>query len=156
MFNTIFANDVQNTLDLFRRSMDQFFDGFDASSGAISDGGQRTFTPTFEAGWTDDKLSLRVVLPAVSEKDVKVTVQGNQLLLEGERKAPEGFSANGYSCLPYGKFFRAIDLPNSLDLDKMSCRLHDGVLDVEIPVKAEMKPRQIPVSGVESRKALAA
>jgi hypothetical protein len=41
MFKTIFANDVRNTLDLFRRSMDQFFDGFDASSRAISDGSER-------------------------------------------------------------------------------------------------------------------
>jgi len=156
MFNTIFTDDVRNTLDLFRRSMDQFFGSSSASSGTTSDG-DWTFAPAFESAWTGDKLNLRVVLPGVSEKAVKVTVQGNQLLIEGERKAPENLSANGsYSYLAYGKFFRAIDLPNRLDLEKVSCRLHDGVLDIEIPVKAEMKPREIPVSGSESRKALAA
>jgi HSP20 family protein len=132
--------------------MDRFFNGSSAS-----DESEWTFTPAFETGWTDDKLNLRVVLPGVSEKDVKATVQGNQLLIEGERKAPENFSVNGgYSYLTYGKFLRAIYLPNHLDLNKMSCRLHDGVLDIEIPIKAEMKPRVIPVAGAGSPRALAA
>jgi hypothetical protein len=38
----------------------------------------------------------------------------------------------------------------------MSCRLHNGVLDIEIPIDAEMKPRVIPVAGAESPRALAA
>ncbi len=155
MFNTFFSDDVRRTLELLRRSMDEFFGGPLAVS--ASDGSESSFVPAFEAGWTDDKLNLRVVLPGVTEKDVKVTVQGNQLMIEGERKAPENFSANGgFSFLPYGKFFRAIDLPSRLDLEKVSCRLHDGVLDIEIPVKAQMKPRVIPIGAGESRKALAA
>jgi len=153
MFNSMFVDDVRDMLDFFRRSMDQFFNTLPMT---ISDGNETAFSPNFEAGWTDDKMSLRVVLPGVTEKDLKVTVQGNRLLVEGERKAPENFSANGYSYLAYGKFCRAIDLPDSVDLDKISCRLHDGVLDVEIPVKAEMKPRQIPVAAGETRKAIAA
>src|SRR5712692_6186880 len=119
MFNTIFVDDVRNSLDLIRRSMDQFLGGVSASSGTPADGTEWTFTPAFEAGWTADKMNLRVVLPGISEKDVKVTVQGNHLLIEGERKTPENFSANGYSYLAYGKFFRAIDLPDTLDLDKV-------------------------------------
>jgi HSP20 family protein len=152
MFITMFADEACKTLDPLFRSMDRFFNGSSAS-----DESEWTFTPAFETGWTDDKLNLRVVLPGVSEKDVKATVQGNQLLIEGERKAPENFSANGgYSYLTYGKFFGAFHLPNHLDLNKMSCRLHNGVLDIEIPIDAEMKPRVIPVAGAESPRALAA
>ncbi len=139
-----------------RRSLDELFSGPFATT---TPGNQEvSFVPSFEAGWTDEKLNLRVILPGVSEKDVRISVQGYQLLVEGERKAPEGFSTNGgFSSLPYGKFFRAIDLPSRLDLDKVNCRLRDGVLDIEIPVKAEMKPRVIPIdTGYEERKALAA
>jgi HSP20 family protein len=153
MFDRMLVADVLNAL----RPMESFFGASSAFSGTISDGSEWSFTPAFEVASTDDQLNLRVVLPGVSEKDVKVMVQGNQLLIEGERKSPENLSSSGgYSYLSYGKFFRAIDLPDRLDLDKMSCRLHDGVLDIEIPVKAEMKPRQIPVIGSGSRKAFAA
>ena len=151
MFNITFVDDVRKTLDPLFRSMDRYFDG-----SSVSNESESTFMPPFEIGWTGDKLNLRVVLPGVSEKDVKVTVQGYQLLIEGERKVSENLSANGGSYLAYGKFFRAINLPNHLDLDKVSCRLHDGVLDIEIPVKAETKPRVIPVAGAESPKSLAA
>ena len=155
MFNRIFVDDVGGTLHLLRRSMGDFFGGTAAASAL--DGSEWTSVPAFEAGWSEDKLNLRVVLPGVSEKDVKVTVQGNQLQVEGDRKAPEKFSTNGgFSYLPYGKFFRAIDLPTRLDFEKVSCQLHDGVLDIEIPVKAEMKPRVIPISAGESNTALAA
>ena len=36
-------------------------------------------------------LNLRVVLPGVTQKDITMTVQGNTLTLQGERKAPENW-----------------------------------------------------------------
>jgi HSP20 family molecular chaperone IbpA len=36
---------------------------------------------------TKNFLNLRAILPSVAEKDVKVSVQNNQLVIEGERKA---------------------------------------------------------------------
>ena len=43
----------------------------------------------------DRHLNLPVVVPGVAENEMKVTLQGNQLVLEGERKAPEYFTSNG-------------------------------------------------------------
>ena len=82
MFNITFVDDVRKTLDPLFRSMDRYFDG-----SSVSNESESTFMPPFD-DWLDwpDKLNLRVVLPGVSEKDVKVTVQGYQLLIEGERK----------------------------------------------------------------------
>lgn len=160
MFDTMFARDIQQTLEHFRRTMDQALSDFFAPSGAPStapDGTAWTFTPTVETGWNDDYLNLRVVLPGVGENDLKVNIQGNQLVIEGERKQPENFARNGGSLrLPYGKFHRAIDLPNGLDQERVQCRLHDGVLDIQLPIAEAMKPRRIPIEGAESRKAIAA
>jgi HSP20 family protein len=113
-----------------------------------------TFTPAIESGWTDDHLNMRVVLPAVTQKDVRVSVQGNQLIISGERRAPENFAKDGSLSqqLLYGKFERVLDLPNGLNLDKLQAQLHDGVLDIRIPVAESVKPRQIQIStGVEHK-----
>jgi HSP20 family protein len=156
------SRDFQQTLDQFRRSVDQMFEGFFGSPWTPTARVENTnwaFTPVVETGWTDDYLNLRAVLPGVSEKDVKVSVTGNQLVIEGERKAPENFATSGGGTrLFYGKFYRAIDLPNGLDLEKVNCRLHDGVLDISIPLTAAMKPKHIPiqVEAGEQRKAIAA
>lgn len=157
LFNTL--ADVRSTLDHFRRSFDQMFESFFGSTayrGLGTDGTEWSFTPAVETGWTDEALNLRVILPGVTDKDVNLSVQGNQLIIEGERKAPENFGETSRTQLTYGKFRRTVDLPNGLDLEKVHCRLHDGVLDIQIPVTAAMKPRRIPISSGVERKALAA
>ncbi len=70
-------------------------------------------------------LRLRAILPGVSQNDLKVSVRNNQLILEGE-----GFDKNMFPPLSYGKFYTSVSLPAGLDLDKLNCRLHDGVLDI--------------------------
>jgi HSP20 family protein len=160
MFDSMFSRDIQQTLEHFRRTMDQALSDFFAPSafrGTSAEGTDWTFTPLVETGWNDDYLNLRVVLPGVGESDLKVNIQGNQLVIEGERKEPENFAKNGGSLRqPYGKFYRAIDLPNGLNQERIQCRLHDGVLDIQLPIAESMKPRRIPIEGTESRKAIAA
>jgi HSP20 family protein len=161
MLNTAFSNDIRQTLDHFRRSVDQLFDNFygypaDRASGGASDRRDWTFSPVLETGWTDNALHLRAILPGVRQEDVNVNLQGNQLLISGERKAPEGFEKNAFTQLAYGKFATAVTLPNGLDVNKVNCRLHDGVLDIVVPVSEAMKPRQIPIEAGPQQKALGA
>lgn len=156
MLNTAYTNDIRQALDHFRRSVDQLFGDYNTSP-ENARGGETAcewnFRPLLETGWTDSALHLRCILPGVSEKDMKVSLQGNQLVIEGERKVPEGFQ-NGYTRLPYGKFYTAVDLPSGLDFDQLSCRLHDGVLDIEVPVAEAMKPRDVPISTGEGRRSI--
>ncbi len=158
MLHSLIEADIRQTLDHFRRSVDQLFENFFSFAPRTVEAAEWTFSPAVESYWTDDNLKLRVVLPGVDEKDVKVTLQGNQLVIEGERKAPEGMSTSRYTSvwLPYGRFYRTVDLPNGLDLDKLSCRLNSGILEVTIPVAEAMKPRRIQITAGEERKAISA
>jgi HSP20 family protein len=144
----MFARSFWDEFGDFRRSFDQLFDQFYHSSrrNATGERADWTFTPAVETGWSDDHLNLRVILPGVTEKNLNVRVQGNQLVVSGERPAPENFGNEVYQLISYGKFERNLDLPNGLDLDKLQAHLHDGVLDIRIPVAQAMKPRQIQIS----------
>ncbi len=161
MLNTLFANDVRQTLDQFRRSVDQMFEnfyGYQNQPAAASGSGERTwtFSPLVESGWTDSHLKLRAILPGVPDKDVRVSVQNNQLVIEGERKAPEGFDRNAFTQLAYGKFYTALTLPSGLDLDHVNCRLQNGVLDIQVPISEASKPRQIQIQSGATQKAIGA
>ncbi len=151
MFDTMFSRDVQHTLDHFRRSVDQLFDSFygptfrSQSTPDRADQVSSVFSPVIESGWSEHELHLRCILPGVGERDVNVSVTGNQLTIEGERKAPEGWTKGAAPRLSYGRFQASLILPNGLDLNKVSCRMHDGVLDIAIPVAEQMKPRRIEV-----------
>jgi HSP20 family protein len=158
MLSTLLTNDVRQTLDQFRRSVDQMFDNFYGQalpSGSAASGERTwTFSPVMESGWDDHYLNLRAILPGVAEKDVHVTVQNNQLVIEGERKAPEGFDKNAFTQLAYGKFYAALTLPTGLDVDHVSCRLWNGILEIQLPITEASKPKQIQIQTGEERKAI--
>jgi HSP20 family protein len=161
MTSTFLAGDARQTLDHFRRSVDQLFENFygvPAESGRsmLQGNGQWTFSPVLETAWSDSNLNLRAILPGVSQQDLKVSVQNNQLIMEGERKAPETFKSNAHAQLAYGKFYAAVTLPSGLNVDKLTCRLQDGVLDIQIPMSEQMRPRQIQIQSGESRKSISA
>jgi len=162
MMNSVLTGDVRQTLDQFRRSVDQLFDsvyGFAGETGranAIGSGSHLLFSPAVETAWSDNALNLRAILPGVTQPELKVSVQNNQLVIEGERKAPEAFTKSGYTQLAYGKFRTEIALPAGLEVDKLNCRLHEGIMDIQIPVAEQMKPRQVQIQTGEARKGISA
>jgi HSP20 family protein len=160
MLSTFFVNDVRQTLDHFRRSVDQMFENFYGQTQpvATSASGERnwTFSPVVESSWNENYLNLRAILPGVSENDVHVSVQNHQFIIEGERKAPEGFEKNAFTQLAYGKFYAALTLPTGLDVDHIDCQLRNGILDVRMPILETSKPKQIQIQTGEDRKAIGA
>lgn len=156
MLNTVFASDIRQTLDHFRRSVDQLFENSIAAANQGGERGDWAFSPVLESGWTDHALHLRAIVPAVTQENLKVTLNNNQLIIEGERKRPENWNRDMWTQLAYGKFSTAVTLPNGLDTEKLACRLRDGVLDIEIPVTEARRPRQIQVQTGEGQKSLSA
>jgi HSP20 family protein len=146
MFDTMIARDIRQTLEAFRQSVERLFSEAAAyPSEEAKPGTRNLFTPGVESYFSADELTLRVILPAVGEKDLKVLTQNGRLVVEGERKLPEGWPETASTRLVYGRFQVAIPLPSGLHLESVSCRLHDGVLDVHVPLAEGLKPRQIPV-----------
>jgi HSP20 family protein len=160
MFDTVFARDVQQTLDHFRRSVDQLFNTYQnaesRTAGASYQNQEAVFSPVIESGWNDHELCVRAIVPGVADRDLRVNLQGNRLIIEGERKAPENWTKAAHTELAYGKFYASLTLPQGLSLDKLTCRLHDGLLDIAVPIAEQMKPRQIQIESSGQSKAISA
>jgi HSP20 family protein len=156
----MFTNELRHTLDHFRRTVDQMFDttwtNQQGNAGSQQTGADWTFSPLLESAWNDQALHLRAILPGVLQNDLKVTLNSNQLVIEGERRRPEGWQDNAWTQLSYGKFRTSVTLPNGLEVENLSCRLHDGVLDIQIPVAEARKPRQIQIQTGEEPKTISA
>ena len=99
-------------------------------------------------GWTADAFNLRVSMPGIGDKDFTVSTHGRGLAIRGERMRPTGFCDEGLVSfgLTYGRFEKWIELPEGLDLDKMTANFHHGVLDIRIPLLGHAKARAVPVS----------
>jgi HSP20 family protein len=82
-----------------------------------------------------DQWVVRVELPEVAPNAVSLSVVGNQLLIQGERRQPEKFKAEEFifqEC-PYGPFERVITLPDAIPENQVHAIFEQGVLYITLP-----------------------
>ena len=104
------------------------------------------FSPAVDV--IEDANSFEVLcdVPGLDIKDVEISVSGNVLTIKGEkaveqRSSPRAHGEKAWS----GRFQRTLQMPLSVDHDRVDAVLRDGVLRITLPKSEEMKPRQIKV-----------
>jgi HSP20 family protein len=83
---------------------------------------------------------IRAELPGVDpDKDVEITIEGDQLRIRAERRQEEKVEAKGRyrSEFRYGSFARLLTLPAGAVPDDVKATYHDGVLEVRVPISSE-------------------
>jgi HSP20 family protein len=94
------------------------------------------------------EVVLWVDLPGVTHDQLKTSIEGNHLVLVAERPLPNEGMRLVAAERPLGIERRAIPLPSTLDVSKLSARLQNGVLEIRIPREEGegAKTRAIPVA----------
>jgi HSP20 family protein len=107
---------------------------------------QRTWAPPVEVTRTNGTYVIRTELPGMDLDDVRVEIADNAIVVEGEREFKNEAEKGGVcsSELHYGRFYRAIPLPEGANVDQVDARFDNGMLEIRIPV-AEHHNRQIPI-----------
>jgi HSP20 family protein len=107
-----------------------------------------TFAPAVDVYEDEHKVSLKIEVPGIDEKDIDVRVENNTLTVHGERKIEKEEKEENYRRVErqYGSFTRTFTLPQTVDTEKVSANYDKGVLKITLPKKAEAKPKQIKVN----------
>ena len=93
-------------------------------------------------------MVIRLDLPGMEKKDVKVKVLDDILMIEGDRKLEKEVEAENYLCKEafYGAFTRRIALPNPVEEYEIKATFRSGVLEIRVPIKVETEnPKEVPV-----------
>ncbi|MDD9939613.1 MAG: Hsp20/alpha crystallin family protein [Myxococcales bacterium] len=97
------------------------------------------FSPTLDV--VDEETSLRVSaeLPGMSKNDIKLSIDDDLLVIQGEKKNEEESKEHGVfrSERYYGYFKRTVPLPSEIEADKAAADFKDGVLTVRFPKQAK-------------------
>lgn len=128
------------------RLMRRFGDEMERAFGRTEAGA--VWRPVIEVKRDNDKLVVHAELPGLKKEDVKVTVTGDLLEIEGERKSEKEETRNGYvhSERSYGKFYRAVPMPEGAEADKATAEFTNGVLEISVPVPKVVAARtEIPI-----------
>ncbi|HSV36646.1 MAG TPA: Hsp20/alpha crystallin family protein [Ramlibacter sp.] len=109
------------------------------------------WVPQVEVCEEGGKLHVYADLPGLKKEDVKLSLEGDQLVLQGERQSSREEGQQGgsffHSERSYGSFLRSIPLPEGVDPQTAQANFKDGVLDVtfEAPRRPQQQSRQIEI-----------
>lgn len=105
------------------------------------------WSPALESRTDNGNIIVKADLPGIDPKDVSISVTGNQLRIEGERKHEEKEEEQDYFYheLAYGKFARTMTLPAEVDAEQVKAHYKDGVLEISMPAPKELTPKKISI-----------
>ena len=118
--------------------------GWPFSSTDDSWGSWAPLVDVFEKG---DDLVIRAEIPGVTKEDIDVQVEGNSLVLRGERKREKEFNEDDAYRLEraYGNFVRSFHLPKTVDATRIAATYTNGVLEITLPKAESSKPKKVDI-----------
>jgi HSP20 family molecular chaperone IbpA len=107
----------------------------------------RYFVPDVDISEYADSLRLWADMPGVSEKDAAVSLKDGVLTIEGTVSTEAYANLSPlYTEYNVGNYFRQFALNAEVDDIRISAKLRNGVLVVDLPKREHAKPRLIPVN----------
>ena len=104
-------------------------------------GGASLWSPHLEVCERKGKLLIQVDLPGVRREDVNVQLEPDAVIIQGQRTQESERNERGYyhSERSYGSFYRAVPLPDGIDIDQANATFRDGVLEIEMPLPQQQQ-----------------
>jgi HSP20 family protein len=132
----------------FQREVDRLFNQFwsdlPTRTGATGAGS----SPSFQVNTTDDGWRIDVPMPGIDPKDVTLDVTGNTLSIRAEVPSDEKDKNPT-------RYEQTFNIPQFLDLEKLTASHRHGMLRLMVPLKERVKPRRIQIeTEVEDQKRL--
>ncbi|MFP4164582.1 MAG: Hsp20/alpha crystallin family protein [Chitinispirillaceae bacterium] len=108
---------------------------------------ENAFSPDVNIYDNREALIISMDMPGVKKGNVNIEVDENKVMsvrAKSSFQAPEGTSL--VQEFTPGDFYRSFTLSNEFITDKISGKLENGVLEVIIPRREDVKPRRIEIS----------
>lgn len=135
-------------------AMTRFKPGEGTSLPAKADVDDQFYLPSL--GWSmlggdvfedEGRVVVRLEVPGMDKAELAIEVQGEALVVEGEKRFERESTEGRYRVLQcaYGSFRRVVPLPAPVLADKAKSQYRNGVLKVELPKAQAGKPRKVTI-----------
>lgn len=90
----------------------------------------------------EDAFSIQMALPGFSKEDINIDLDENVLKVSGRKNAEESKDIQYWRKeFLQGEFEKQFIVPDSVDTDKISGSMEEGVLNLTLPKREELKPK---------------
>ena len=106
----------------------------------------KVFSPAIDIIETGNDLKLYVDLPGVDQKSINILIDQGVLTIQGnvDTTPIEGYELE-YQEYEVGDYHRSFTLSDTVNQDKISAVMNNGVLELVLPKAEKAKPKKIEV-----------
>jgi HSP20 family protein len=103
------------------------------------------WSPAVDIYDSKESILVKADIPGLKKEDIEVSVQGDTLVIKGEKKQEKEIKEKGFVRAErfYGNFQRAIRLPSEVETGKVDATYKNGVLELVLPKSEKAKPKQL-------------
>ena len=113
---------------------------------AVQRRAEQFVTPVASVVEDGDAYLLKVEMPGVNKEGLEISVENNELTITGRRDLAQIEGTLIHRESRTEDFRRVFELDPSIDTEKVSARIDQGVLTLTLPKAEQVKPRKIAVS----------
>jgi len=97
---------------------------------------------------TPDRYLLQAEMPGVNKSGLEITLEGSEITILGRRTPEPAFEGEYLHRESRGLDYRRVfELDPAIDAAKISARVEQGILTVELPKAEKVKPRKVEITG---------
>lgn len=135
--------DPMRSFESFTKKMNEIAENVDKGFSFEAGG----FTPRIDIVEKEDSYVIYGEFPGMKKEDIKININEDRILkIKGNKRKIE---EEGRSYLRnervYGEFERSIALSDDIDIDAISAKFDNGVLELSVKKKEPVKPKEINV-----------
>lgn len=143
---SVARTDGGSSITRLRSDVDQLFEQFfrDPWGSMLRGLGEG---PLVDVAESDDAVTVSAELPGVDPKEIDIDVSGNVLTIRGEKKQEHEEKDRNYHFVErsFGRFQRSIQLPASVDPDKVDAVCKNGTLTITLNKKPDAQRKRIEI-----------
>jgi HSP20 family protein len=101
-------------------------------------------TPLVDMVDRGDRYNLRLEVPGIDKDNIQLNATEDAIEISGEQSEEESSEDKGYNYIynerSYKSFYRSIPIPEEILPSKVTARMNNGILQIEIPKKDPSRP----------------
>lgn len=108
-------------------------------------GPDNAYRPKLDIFHTPEDFIFLVDLPGVKQGDVQLEINERNTLILKARNSFEQQSQPVFRQTRFGHYYRAFELGDNIDREKVAAKMENGVLEVRVAKKEQARPRKIEI-----------
>ena len=128
--NIVRWNNLNSALPMMNSRLDDLFDSMIYKTLERN----QSWAPKVNVFENDKLYTVTLDIPGVEKKNVNIEVEGSALIVSGKREeVNEKDMSLYYSQTRYGNFSRTFNLPEEINVEKISAKYKNGTLNLTLP-----------------------